>query len=53
MRELTKGATLSVCGLMSVAISYIEEGNYSEAMRVLQETIVDLGGTFEFGVREE
>ena len=53
MKALSPTATSSVCGLMSVAISHIEAGNYSEAIRVLQETIVKLGGTFEVGVFEE
>ena len=53
MIALSSTGIESVCGLMKIAIAHMEEGNHSEARRVLQETIVDLGGTFEFGVSEE
>ena len=53
MMGLSSTGIASVCGLMKIAIAHMEEGNHSEARRVLQETIVDLGGTFEFGVRGE
>mgnify|MGYP003638115382 CR=1 FL=1 len=52
MKSLSSIATGSVCGLMGVAIAHIEDGNYSEARRVLGQTIVDLGGSFEFGEEE-
>ncbi len=53
MIALSSTGIASVCGLMRIAIAHMEEGNHSEAMRVLQETIVELGGTFEVGVSEE